>query len=529
MVNVRISSMPLSFQRTHARRFVAIGARSLRFWFRPFGLRGRGPAAPKGPSSPGRRAVLFRASSEDDYVQERPGGAKPVKKAVKKKSRRSHNGEEEDEVGRPRRQAQKKRKRQQQPEIDLSTLPPEEGELRSYSFHGNYSATGLAKKIRLDMQIDAIIKPKKGSRSKKRKNEDELDRFADDEVARLREAMINAADQDDIAIKEGNPALQKLRLLPEVMDVLRKCVLSLSLFCEWTLIACRASLAQSIVDNNLLQGVRRWLEPLPDRSIPALNIQREFFPLLKKMDYIDSAVLRESGLGKVMIFYTRCKRVQPDIARTAGDLVSTWSRPIIKRSASYRDRIIPIAQEENAPSRPTGRSLNAILSQAKESEKGRVRKNAVNIPRSDLGSYTVAPKSGGLMRGNAVSVEGDVERRRKAAERLRVLTRKTVSLSLATYTRPINGDVLGCRRKYYVLVAVPEYMFIYQSPGVVPGPLCLPWMGALRGSVLAQVCAISGRTLMNASSGLDSSLKSQRLPGRTRKNASGLSETYRCP
>ncbi|KAF4596274.1 Transcription factor iws1 [Pleurotus pulmonarius] len=330
------------------------------------------------------------ASSEDDYVQERPGGAKPAKKAVKKKSRRSHNGEEEDEVGRPRRQAQKKRKRQQQREIDLSTLPPEE-----------------AKKIRLDMQIDAIIKPKKGSRSKKRKNEDELDRFADDEVARLREAMINAADQDDIAIKEGNPALQKLRLLPEVMDVLRK-----------------ASLAQSIVDNNLLQGVRRWLEPLPDRSIPALNIQREFFPLLKKMDYIDSAVLRESGLGKVMIFYTKCKRVQPDIARTAGDLVSTWSRPIIKRSASYRDRVIPIAQEENAPSRPTGRSLNAILSQAKESEKGRVRKNAVSIPRSDLGSYTVAPKSGGLMRGNAVSVEGDVERRRKAAERLRALTRK---------------------------------------------------------------------------------------------------------
>lgn len=198
----------------------------------------------------------------------------------------------------------------------------------------------------------------------------------------------------------------------------------ISHYCERIMTACRASLAQSIVDNNLLQGVRRWLEPLPDRSIPALNIQREFFPLLKKMDYIDSAVLRESGLGKVMIFYTKCKRVQPDIARTAGDLVSTWSRPIIKRSASYRDRVIPIAQEENAPSRPTGRSLNAILSQAKESEKGRVRKNAVSIPRSDLGSYTIAPKSGGLMRGNALSVEGDVERRKKAAERLRALTRK---------------------------------------------------------------------------------------------------------
>ncbi|KAJ8495049.1 hypothetical protein ONZ45_g13019 [Pleurotus djamor] len=329
------------------------------------------------------------ASSEDDYVQERSGG-KP--KAAKKQTRKKRReGEEEDEEGRPKRTSQKKRKRQSPPEIDLSTLTPEE-----------------ARKRRLDMQLDAIIKPKKSSRSKKRKNDDELDRFADDEVARLRESMINAADQDDTAVKEGSPALQKLKLLPEVMDTLRK-----------------ASLAQSIVDNNLLQGVRRWLEPLPDRSIPALNIQREFFPLLKKMDYIDSAVLRESGLGKVVIFYTKSKRIQPDIARIANDLVSSWSRPIIKRSASYRDRIIPVAQDESAPSRPTGRSLNAILAQGREADKGRVRKNAVNIPRSELGSYTVAPKSSvGMLRGNVVSVEGDVERRRKAAERMRALTRK---------------------------------------------------------------------------------------------------------
>ena len=52
------------------------------------------------------------------------------------------------------------------------------------------------------MQLDAIIKPKKSSRSKKRKNDDELDRFADDEVARLRESMINAADQDDSVIRD---------------------------------------------------------------------------------------------------------------------------------------------------------------------------------------------------------------------------------------------------------------------------------------------------------------------------------------
>jgi transcription factor SPN1 len=182
-----------------------------------------------------------------------------------------------------------------------------------------------------------------------------------------------------------------------------------------------------MIDNNLLEGVKRWLEPLPDRSLPALNIQREFFSILRKMEFIDSAVLKESGLGRIVLFYTKCKRVTPDITRIAHELVSTWSRPIIKRSASYRDRIVPTAPEfaeDGAANQHRGEKLNVILARAKENEKGRVRKNAVMIPQRELGSYTVAPKmNAGIGRGN-VSVDADIERRRKNAERLRTLTRK---------------------------------------------------------------------------------------------------------
>lgn len=144
------------------------------------------------------------------------------------------------------------------------------------------------------------------------------------------------------------------------------------------------------------------------------------------MEFIDSAVLKESGLGRVVLFYTKCKRVTPDVGRIANDLVSTWSRPIIKRSASYRDRIVPTAMEgEGGESGGVGRErLNAILARAKESEKNRVRKNAVMIPQRELGSYTVAPKmNGGIMKTNA-SVDVDIDRRKKNAERMRALTRK---------------------------------------------------------------------------------------------------------
>lgn len=178
-----------------------------------------------------------------------------------------------------------------------------------------------------------------------------------------------------------------------------------------------------MIDNNLLEAVTRWLEPLQDHSLPALNIQRELFHTIRKMEFIDTAVLKESGLGKIVLFYSKCPRVGPDISRIANDLVSAWSRPIIKRSASYRDKIIPTA-EPGEVDMHAGARLNAILARAKAAEKNRVRKNAVAIPQRELGNYTVAPKSNLVSSRNTQSVDVDVERRRKNAERMRALTRK---------------------------------------------------------------------------------------------------------
>lgn len=73
------------------------------------------------------------------------------------------------------------------------------------------------------MQIEAILKPKKASRQRKKKaNEEVLDSFADDEVARLRETMNAAAEEDQRANQEKLPATAKLRLLPEALETLQK-------------------------------------------------------------------------------------------------------------------------------------------------------------------------------------------------------------------------------------------------------------------------------------------------------------------
>lgn len=77
--------------------------------------------------------------------------------------------------------------------------------------------------LKLDAEIDAIIKVKRTNRPKKRKkDEDALDQFADEEVSRLREMMLAAADDDVEANRRKAPAAAKLRLLPQVMEVMRK-------------------------------------------------------------------------------------------------------------------------------------------------------------------------------------------------------------------------------------------------------------------------------------------------------------------
>lgn len=68
--------------------------------------------------------------------------------------------------------------------------------------------------------------------------------------------------------------------------------------------------------------MRRFLEPLPDKSLPALNIQRELFAALEKLSpAIDTISLKMSGLGKVVMFYSRNKRVEGDLRRRADRLI----------------------------------------------------------------------------------------------------------------------------------------------------------------------------------------------------------------
>jgi len=135
------------------------------------------------------------------------------------------------------------------------------------------------------MQFDAILKPKKANRQKKRKKDDEeiLDRFADEEVSRLREAMLGAAADDEQANRDKLPATNKLKLLPQVMEVLRKYAVTF-LFCHYDRSSNNIPQAIALTVHCRQQpfGRRPALARTPPRSIPpSPQYPKRFFPHLK--------------------------------------------------------------------------------------------------------------------------------------------------------------------------------------------------------------------------------------------------------
>lgn len=65
---------------------------------------------------------------------------------------------------------------------------------------------------------------------------------------------------------------------------------------------------------------------------------------------LDAQTLKETYLGRVVLFYTKAPRVQAPIKRQADTLVQLWSRPILRKPADLRGRKIRSERElDTAP------------------------------------------------------------------------------------------------------------------------------------------------------------------------------------
>lgn len=241
------------------------------------------------------------------------------------------------------------------------------------------------RKKALERALDAAFKKPKQRR--KRKDEEDLEDEIDDQIADLKVRMEGACQSDNRAREAGQPAIHKLKLLPEVTALLN-----------------RQTVQHAVLDpeNNFLQHVKFFLEPLNDGSLPAYNIQRDIFTALITLP-IEKECLLSSGIGKVVLFYTQSKRPEVGIKRMAERLLGEWSRPLLKRTDDYRKRQIETREFDYDTLQQSQRQGNPYTLAERPSQSAREAERerflAPNIeskrarPAGLPASYTVAPLS----------------------------------------------------------------------------------------------------------------------------------------
>ncbi|OUM54564.1 hypothetical protein BVG19_g3969 [[Candida] boidinii] len=225
-------------------------------------------------------------------------------------------------------------------------------------------------------KFEALIK---APTSKKRKNGDvDLEAMQDEAISELKNMMKEAAYIDSDCVNNKKPATRKLKLLPQVKDTLLK-----------------SNLYDSILDNNLLEAVRIWLEPLPDSSLPAFEIQKTLLQELTKLP-IKTIHLRESGLGKVMLFYQKSKKVDPSLKRIAEKLIGDWTRPIMGRSDNYHAKKVHSIEFDQQKFQSDLKLKGNNGSQKYEKrtlyQESADRRKRAAVPVARTSVYTVAPQ-----------------------------------------------------------------------------------------------------------------------------------------
>ncbi|KAM6556567.1 hypothetical protein CsatB_003586 [Cannabis sativa] len=177
-----------------------------------------------------------------------------------------------------------------------------------------------AEEVDEDEEIDQLFKMGK-KRKKNEKSPAEIALLVENVMAELEVT----AEEDAELNRQGKPAINKLKKLPLLTDVLSK-----------------KQLQQEFLDHGVLNLLRTWLEPLPDGSLPNINIRAAILKILNDIpidleQYDRREQLKKSGLGKVIMFLSKSDEETTSNRKLAKELVDKWSRPIFNKSTRFED------------------------------------------------------------------------------------------------------------------------------------------------------------------------------------------------
>lgn len=169
--------------------------------------------------------------------------------------------------------------------------------------------------------FDLMLERKKAemARTRRKRKDGELLNDSDDIIEDMIKRMKEAAEADRELNKQKKPAVKVLCMLPLVKRNLMK-----------------VELHPAMIDGGILSAITEWLAPLPDKSLPHLEVRESLLKQLLEFAQISTEGLKMSGLGKAVMYLFKHPRETRTNKEMANRLINEWARPIFSHTADYR-------------------------------------------------------------------------------------------------------------------------------------------------------------------------------------------------